>query len=595
MAKIGIGMSREERRSRPKDYRKTLRGLLRYIAMVWPLLLPALVLVFVSNIISLWGPRFSGRSIDALGLGPGQADIPEAVKFAFFMLGAYLISAVLEYILRRLMIKASQSTMRRMRQDTFNKIVELPLAYIDTHQAGDLVSRISYDLDVVNQSLSNDIIQITASLLTVIGSLIMMLQISPLLSLLFLGMLPVTVIFTYYRIKKTRPLFRKRSRKLGELNGFTEEILSGQKTIRAYNKADFFSEAFDEVNTEASDAYFQADYQAAFNGPSVTLISNLSIALLSLLGAMLYLKGQLSIGTLSAFVLYSRHFSGPIMQIANLYAELQSALSAAERVFDLMAQPSEPEDKPDAVEIRDVKGVVEFENLSFSYLPGVPVIKDLNLKADAGSLTAIVGPTGAGKTTIINLLMRFYEPQKGRILLDGIDISDITRRSLRRSFAMVLQDSWLFKGTIRDNIAYGRPEASLEEIKRAAKAAHIHDFIESQPDGYDSMLTDGASNLSQGQRQLMSIARAMLLDSPLLILDEATSNVDSRTEMAIQDAMNQLIAGRTSFVIAHRLSTIQNADHILMLVDGEICEQGTHEEMLARGGPYADLYYAQFA
>lgn len=590
-----IGVAVEERRSKPKDYRKVLRGMMSYVKLEAPLMLISLILVFVANLFALWGPRYAGRAIDAMGLGPGKVDFQSAISMALIMLLCYMVSSVLNYLMRRLMILASQRTICRMRQDTFNKIVELPLAYIDTHQAGDLVSRISYDLDVVNQSLTNDILQIASSLITVLGSIIMMWQISPPLSLLFLLMLPATAIFTRYRIKKTRPLFSRRSHKLGEMNGYVEEILSGQKTIRAYDKEGYFNEDFDKVNTEASQAYYRADYQGAFNGPSVTLISNLSLALVSLFGALLYLRSALSIGNLSSFILYSRRFSGPINQIANLYAELQSAASAAERVFTLLEQPSEPADKENAEVLKDVKGEVSFENVSFSYLPDVPVITDLNFTAKPGSLTAIVGPTGAGKTTLINLLMRFYDPQEGRILVDGKDIQDLTRRSLRRSFAMVLQDSWLFKGTIKENIAYGRPEASMEEIRRASEAAHISDFIEAQPEGYEAMLTDGAANLSQGQKQLLTIARAMLLDSPMLILDEATSNVDSRTEMAIQDAMNKLISGRTSFVIAHRLSTIQDADHILLIEDGQIKEQGTHEELLAAKGAYAKLYYSQFA
>ena len=590
-----VGMKREERRSKPKDYKKVLKGMFRYVGHEWPIMLTALIFVFIANMLALWGPRFSGQAIDAMGIGAGDVNFPEVARKALIMLACYIGSALFNFMMRRLMIKASQRTIRRMRQDTFNKIVELPLAYIDTHQAGDLVSRISYDLDVVNHSLTNDIIQISASLITVIGSIIMMWQISPPLSLIFLLMLPVTVLFTRYRIKRTKPLFRKRSHKLGEMNGYVEEILSGQKTIRAYDKEGFFNEEFDEVNSEAIGAYYKADYQAAFNGPSVGLISNLALAFVSLFGALLYLRSSLTIGNLSSFILYSRRFSGPINQIANLYAELQSAASAAERVFSLLEQPSEPADRPGAIEFTDVTGKVEFRNVSFAYEPGVPIIKDLNFTAKPGSLTAIVGPTGAGKTTLINLLMRFYDPQEGAILVDDIDIRDVTRRSLRRSFAMVLQDSWLFRGTIKENIAYGRPEASMAEIRKAADAAHISGFIEAQPEGYDAMLTDGASNLSQGQKQLMTIARAMLLDSPMLILDEATSNVDSRTEMAIQDAMNTLIEGRTSFVIAHRLSTIQDADHILLIEDGEISEQGTHEELLEKEGAYYNLYHAQFS
>ena len=577
-----------------KDYGKILKKLMKYIANEWPLFLLSTIIVIVANVLSLQGPRYSGAAIDALSGGAGNVDLETAIINALKMFGVYAIAAVLTYIMTRLVVRAAQRVIVKMRQDTFDKIVDLPLAYIDTHQAGDLVSRISYDLDVVNQTLSNDVVQISASLITVIGSLVMMFSISVELSLMFLIIVPATIIFTIYRMKKTRPLFAARSRKLGQLNGYVEEILIGQKTIQAYEKEEYFSEQFRERNEDSIQAYYKADYQGSFNGPSVTLITNISLALVTMFGALLFLDGKFSIGFLASFILYSRRFSGPINQVAAIVAELQSALSAANRVFNLLEQPSEPADATDAHVLEDVKGEVEFKNVSFSYIEGIPIIKDFNLKVEPGSLTAIVGPTGAGKTTIVNLLMRFYDPQEGQIFIDGHSSLDVTKDSLRRSFAMVLQDTWLFGGTIRENVSYGRPEASLDEVKKAARAAHIDEFIESQPDGYDALIDDDASNLSQGQKQLMTIARAMLLDAPMLILDEATSNVDSRTEMDIQDAMNTLIEGRTSFVIAHRLSTIKNADNILVVADGEIVEQGTHDDLISRDGAYADLYNAQF-
>ncbi|NLF20544.1 MAG: ABC transporter ATP-binding protein [Clostridiaceae bacterium] len=585
----------EELPGKPKDYRKVIRGLLRYLSKEWLIFTVVFGLVILSNLMLLWGPRFSGNAIDALGIGMGTVAFELVVRNAVLMLLCYVGSAAATYIMTLLGVRASQKIIREMRQDTFDKIVELPLAYIDSHQAGDLVSRISYDLDVVNQSLTHDIVQIAAGTFMVAGSLYMMLSLSPALSAIFLLMVPVTVLFTSYRVKKTRPLFSRRSKKLGQMNGYVEEILSGQKTIRAYDKETFFSGEFDDINATSIDAYYKADYQSAFNGPSVMFISNLSLALVSLFGALLFLQGGFTLGGLSAFILYSRRFSGPINEVANLVAELQSAASAAERVFTLLEQPSEPADKADAVTLTEVRGEVEFRDVSFSYIPDVPVIKGMNLTAKPGSLTAIVGPTGASKTTIINLLMRFYDPQEGEILIDGHSTLDVSRQSLRRSFAMVLQDSWLFNGSIRENIAYGRPEAKLEDIRRAAQAAHIDEFIDAQPEGFDTQISDGAGNLSQGQKQLLTIARAMLLDTPMLILDEATSNVDSRTEIAIQDAMNRLIEGRTSFVIAHRLSTIQNADHILLVADGQIKEQGTHDDLLSRGGAYAKLYQSQFS
>lgn len=591
----GSTATSEKTDHRPRDYRKVFRGLIKYVKPEWSSFLAALALLLLSNVLALAGPRLSGEAVDAMGIVAGGVAFDIVLMKSFLMLGAYVGSAVLNYVMVRLLARTSKRVICRMRQDAFNQIIDLPLSYIDTHQAGDLVSRISYDLDVVSSAISQDIVVIAASLITVIGSLIMMFRMSVSLSFTFLILVPITVLFTIYRIKKTRPLFRKRSKKLGEMNGYVEEILFGQKTIAAYRKESFFTEEFHSINEEASDAHYRADYQAALNGPSVTLISNLSLALVGMIGVSLFLKGSFTIGVLTSFILYSRRFSGPINEIAAIIAELQSGLSAAERVFTLLEQPPEPPDAEHALPLEDVRGVVEFDRVSFAYTPDQPVIRDFSVKTNPGELFAIVGSTGAGKTTLINLLMRFYDPQEGEIRIDGKRLLDITRDSLRRSFAMVLQDTWLFQGTIRDNIAYGKPDATLEEIEQAAKAAHIASYIESLPNGYDSIISDSASNLSQGQKQLMTIARAMLLDTPMLILDEATSNVDSQTEIMIQDAMNKLVQGRTSFVIAHRLSTVRNADQILLLSDGQIVEQGTHEELLEKGEAYADLYQAQFS
>ena len=418
-------MQREEIELKPKNYRKTLAGLLKYVRPEAPGLALAVILVLAANILALIGPRLSGEAIDAMGIVPGQADYRTTVAKALFMLACYAGSAMLNYLLVRLIVRLSQKIIRTMRQDTFNKIVELPLSYIDTHQAGDLVSRISYDLDVVSQSLSHDMVQIAASILAVVGSLIMMISLSLSLSLIFLLIVPATVIFTIYRIKKTRPLFRLRSKKLGEMNGYVEEILYGQKTIQAYDQEEYFSGRFGEINADSIEAYYKADYQAAMNGPSVTLISNLSLSLVSMFGALLFLQGRVSLGHLTSFILYSRRFSGPINEIAAILAELQSALSAAERVFTLLEQPSEPPDKAGATELQDVKGEVEFRNVSFSYLPEIPVLKNINLRTKPGSLTAIVGATGSGKTTLINLLMRFSDPDEGCILIDGQPVLDV--------------------------------------------------------------------------------------------------------------------------------------------------------------------------
>ena len=575
--------------TKAKNPLRTLKNLLKFLSNESVAMIVILVLAAIGNGLNLLGPRFSGAAIDAMGL----RDLDAVYTSAFKMLAAYVIWAFLTYLTSVLMIRLSQRIVVRMRQRTFDKLVELPLSYLDSHQTGDLVSRISYDIDTINTSLSNDIIQILSSAITVVGSLVMMILISWELTLIFVVTVPISVIFTRYRVRLTRPLFSRRSRKLGDMNGFVEEVLRGHRTIQSYDREDEFTEWFDDQNGTATKAYYEAEYQSSINFPTISLITNLSLAMISMLGGLLFLQGRLTVGALSAFVLYSRKFSGPINEIANIIAELQSALSAAERVFELLDEPSE-QNVAQPLPLELATGKVEFDHVQFSYVENVPVIHDFSLKVQPGQLVAIVGPTGAGKTTLINLLMRFYQPQQGQILIDDVDINQADFVKVRQSFAMVLQDTWLFEGTIHDNIAYGKPEATMEEIRSAAKAAHIDRYIRQQPQGYDTIISDGATNLSQGQKQLLTLARAMLIDAPMLILDEATSNVDSRTELLIQDAMNKLMEGRTSFVIAHRLSTIQNADHILVLQDGNIVEQGTHETLLSNRGAYSNLYQAQF-
>jgi len=422
----------------------------------------------------------------------------------------------------------------------------------------------------------------------------MMLTIAPSLVVIFAVTIPVTFLFTRWITQRVRPLFRKRSAKLGQLNGFVEEMLSGQKTIRAYGQEKAVLERFDEKNNQAVSAYTDAEANGTITGPCVNFINNLSLALVCTFGSVLFMQGKVRLGDLGSFVQYSRRFSGPINEIANIISELQSAFAAAERVFALIDAEPEPEDVSDAKPLTDVRGDVQLKNVDFSYEPGKPIIKGLNLHAKPGSLTAIVGPTGAGKTTIINLLMRFYDVDAGTVLVDGKDVRKLTRASLRRAFSMVLQETWLFHGTIFDNIAYGKPGATMEEVVAAAKAARIHGYIRRLPQGYDTVLSDNGTSISKGQKQLLTIARAMLLDAHMLILDEATSNVDTRTEQQIQAAMRTLMKDKTCFVIAHRLSTIRSADNILVLDGGQVVEQGTHETLMAAKGFYYDLYQAQF-
>lgn len=583
----------EEKRVRMKKSRILVR-LIGYLMAhkFWMLL--AILLTISSNLAALVGPALSGLAVDSI-IGPGQVNFPMVFYYCGLMAAFYVGSAALAYLLQRVLIRVSRKVVYQMRSDVFNKLSSLPVGYFDTNLTGDILSRISYDIDTINTSLSTDLVQIFASTVTVVGALVMMLNISPILVLVFVVTVPLSIFLTKKITGFTRPLFRKRSAKLGELNGFVEEMIGGQKTLKAYNREEQTAEKFDVQNEEAVEAYYKADYYGSTVGPSVNFVNNLSLSLISLFGAFLYLHGGISMGNISSFVLYSRKFSGPINEVANIVGELQSAFSAAERVFRLLDEEPEPADAPDAEGITQVTGDVRLDHVRFGYNKDIPVIKDLSLFAPKGSLVAIVGPTGAGKTTIINLLMRFYDPQSGVISLDGRKIQGLKRKDLRLAYSMVLQDTWLFSGTVYENIAYGKEGATKADVVEACKAAGIHDFVMTLPHGYDTVLTDDGSTISKGQKQLLTIARAMMMESELLILDEATSNVDTRTEMKIQKAMRSLMKDKTCFVIAHRLSTIRGADLILVVKDGEIVEKGTHKELMQGDTFYSKLYHSQFA
>ncbi len=584
----------QKKYEKPKNRKGTILRLGTYLMQYRYWVLLALLLTVGSNLLALVGPMLSGYAIDAIEPGIGKVDFPKVFYYAGMMVVFYLISSLLSYILAVLMIQISRKVVYQMREDVFTHLLDLPVGYFDTHQTGDVISRISYDIDTVNTSLANDFIQILTTLITVVGAFAMMLAISLRLVLIFAFTVPLSILLTKLITGKTRPLFRLRSRKLGELNGFVEEMISGQKTLKAYHQEENTIMKFDVRNEEAVEAYYRADYYGSVVGPAVNFINNLSLTLVSIFGALLFLSGQMTIGSISSFILYSRKFSGPINEAANIMSELQSALAAAERVFTMIDEPAEIVDAETAFSLENVKGDVLLKDVSFGYTKEQRIIKHLNLYAAPGKLVAIVGPTGAGKTTLINLLMRFYDVDDGQISTDNHNIYDVTRESLRRAYAMVLQDTWLFEGTVFENIAYGKQGATLEDVTAAAKAAKIHSYIKRLPQGYDTILTDEGTNISKGQKQLLTIARAMLLDAPMLILDEATSNVDTRTEKQIQQAMRALMAHKTCFVIAHRLSTVQNADEILVVNHGEIVEQGTHSELMEREGFYYQMYRAQF-
>lgn len=570
-----------------------LRELMRRYLMPhrWTIIIGSLLSI-VGNLLGLVSPKLSGAAIDAMK--PEGVDFPVVIYYVAAMAVLAVISSGLAYLLSSMMIRLSRGVSLKMRSDLFTHLSKLPIGFFDKRQTGDVISVLSYDVDTVCASLSTDLTQILTSIITVTGSFAMMLSISPKLILVFVFTIPLSILFTRLRSKLLRPLFRARSRSLGELNGFSEEAVSGLKTITAYHRESAFIRRFSQKNNTACDATQKADGAAAFNGPTVNLINNLSLTLVSIFGSLLFMGGSISLGDVSAFVLYSRKFSGPINEFANLVSELQSALAAAERVLHLCDETPDTPDVDAPTEIDHCRGEIIVDHVSFGYTPEKEVLHDISFTANPGDTIAIVGETGCGKTTLINLLMRFYDPTQGNIRLDGTDIRQLRRRDLRREFSMVLQDTWLFDGTIAENIAYGRPDATRDEIIACAKKVHIHDMIMSLPQGYDTPVSGSGTSISKGQKQLLTIARVMLMDARMLILDEATSNVDTQTERHIQQAMLQLMKGRTCFVIAHRLSTIAGATRILVMDQGRIVESGTHQELLAKKGHYWALYQAQF-
>ena len=585
-------------KKKPKDTRGTLIRIAKYLSDYLWIVILLVALSFLSNLGNLMGPRFAGKAIgiaeEGFRRGAGQVDMDAVIHYALLMALFYAGSNILNFLVRIWMTRVGRRVARNMRRDVFHKLQRMPVSYFDRKQAGDIISRVSYDVDVVSMSLSTDVIQIIVSSVTVVGSFVMMVVISPPLVLCMLFTIPASIFFTRYMSKKTRPLYAKRSAAYGSMNGFAEEMFTGQKTILAYANEDIITERFSKINREAAEAYRNADSMGMRMGPTIGMINNIGLAAIGMGGAVLYLLNIVGLGQISSFVLYSRKFSGPINEISNIVNEIFSALAAAERVFQLLDEPEETADLPEARPLTDCRGRVELQDVSFGYMAEKTVLHHLSLEAKPGQTVAIVGHTGAGKTTIINLLMRFYDAQQGLILVDEKEYRQYTLDSLRRNYAMVLQDTWLFRGTIFDNIAYGKENASTEEVVAAAKAARIHNYIMRLPQGYNTVISEDGGNISKGQKQLLTIARAMLYNTNMLILDEATSNVDTNTERQVQRAIRSLMQGKTSFVIAHRLSTVQNADKILVVDHGDVVEQGTHQELMASKGYYYRLYASQF-
>lgn len=595
---MGRGMMPGEK---PKDFKGSMGKLIRYMGNYWAAIIVVMIFAAVSTVFSVLGPKVMGKATTALadGLmskitGTGGIDFSYIGKILLITLSLYVASAVFSFVQGWIMTAITQKTCYRMRKEISQKINRMPMKYFESRTYGEVLSRITNDVDTLGQSLNQSITQIITSTATMIGVLVMMLSISPLMTLIALVILPISVALISFVIKHSQKYFRQQQEYLGHINGQVEEVYGGHLVIQAYNKQEETIREFKDTNKVLYDSAWKSQFLSGMMMPIMTFVGNLGYAGVAISGGILAIRNVITIGDIQAFIQYVKSFTQPIQQIAQVANQLQSMTAASERVFAFLEEEEEDFQAKEDIDVSKIRGEVEFDHVHFGYNPDQIIIKDFSAKVKPGQKIAIVGPTGAGKTTMVKLLMRFYDVNEGRILVDGHDIRNYDRHELREAFGMVLQDTWLFKGTIMENIRYGRLDATDEEVIEAAKAAHAHHFIQTLPGGYQMELNEDASNVSQGQKQLLTIARAILADNKIMILDEATSSVDTRTEVRIQKAMDNLMEGRTSFIIAHRLSTIRNADLILVMKDGDIVEQGTHEELLARNGFYADLYNSQF-
>lgn len=583
---------------KPKDFKGTLKRLAGYLKPRRTALIIVFVTALLSTLFNVISPKLLGDATSSIFdsfVSQTGIDYDFLVRIILILIGLYVASSLFSFIQQYVMASLSQTTIAELREEVQAKLSRLPIEYFDKHSHGDLLSRAVNDVDNINNALQQGVAQIITSTITVVGIIVMMLYISPLLTLVTLVTIPLSVLVLKHVAKFSQKHFMSQQRELGAVNGHIEEMFSGHQIVKAFGQEKQSIREFDEMNERLYEAGWKAQFISGVMMPLMTFVGNLGFVLVSIAGGIMVTTGGLRIGDVQAFIQYSQQMTWPMNQMAAVANLIQTAMASAERIFALLDEEEEPREQPAAINLDTLRSDVKFEQVRFGYDSQVPVIRGLSAQAREGQTIAIVGPTGAGKTTIINLLMRFYEIGDGRITIDGVDLRELSREQVRSLFAMVLQDTWLFHGTIRDNIAYGREGATEAEIVEAARRAHADDFIRTLPNGYDTVLSEDATNISQGQRQLLTIARAILSDPKILILDEATSSVDTRTEMNIQNAMSALMRGHTSFVIAHRLSTIRDADLILVMNQGDIIEKGTHQELLRQNGFYAELYHSQFA
>lgn len=584
-----------------KDFKGTLKRLIMYLKTYKSSITLVIIAAILSSIFSIVSPKILGQATTKIfegvmlkARGQGGIDFAFIYKVLIILVILYIISSIFNYMQQYIIVSVAQKTVYDMRQDIYNKLNRLPLNYFDTHTYGEVLSKVTNDIDNISSTLQQSMTQLITSIVTIVGVVIMMLTISPIMTLVTVLTIPLGILFVKPIISRSQSYFIKQQNIIGNLNGHIEEVYTGHEIIKSFNREKKSIDTFRDINIKLYENSWKAQFMSGMMMPIMNFVSNIGYVFVSVIGAVLVTKGRIQIGDIQAFIQYTKQFSQPISQTANIANIIQSTVASAERIFELLDEKELIPDIEKSRVIKNPKGKVVFDHVKFGYSEDKILIQNMNLEVNPGQKVAIVGPTGAGKTTLINLLLRFYELNGGKILIDDIDIRDMRRSDLRKMFGMVLQDTWLFKGTIRENIAYGKENATKEEIENVARSANANHFIKTLPKGYDTIINEEGSNISQGQKQLLTIARAMISDPKILILDEATSSIDTRTELNIQKAMDEIMVGRTSFVIAHRLSTIKDADIILVMKDGNVIESGNHKELIEKGGFYSELYNSQF-